>query len=386
MTNFFMARFERLISMSFFRPAYQQILRIRETVNWRLQNFASTRWALFMCSKLFDSVLEGNPMSERDSAVIRRWMSQIEQLLYSTPVQYLSSAEAQQQLTGSLELALFKLRTDGTGTYELLRSYAPTFLQIVFSDPTLWPNPHNSTSVSLVHVLASTNYELSHFAMLDMMCSILYGLPQVVDYDTSIPPFDTVIHPAELVNGCPLELQIILVDINTRSAWKQIGPILDWHDIERKLREWRPTARNSTREESWKTVARLAVQESWRHTLLIYLYMANCGAASNETRIGTSVRQVFQIIGTVKHELQPVANAHFFMQYLIAGAFTPNEKYRALAREKLLDGLASKFWLLNISTFVPVLDHLWHGAAAGGRPIRWCDYNPKFDRAFSTKC
>lgn len=24
--------------------------------------------------------------------------------------------------------------------------------------------------------------------------------------------------------------------------------------------------------------------------------------------------------------------------------------------------------------FVPVLDHLWHGAAVNGRPIKWSDY------------
>ncbi|KAG9121811.1 hypothetical protein FRC07_002076, partial [Ceratobasidium sp. 392] len=141
--------------------------------------------------------------------------------------------------------------------------------------------------------------------MLDTMCSMVYGLPQVVDYDTSIPPLDTGIHPAEMVHGCPPELQLVLADINTRSAWKQIGPILDWHIVERKLQEWQPVMRGSAGEESWKLVARLAVQESWRHALLIYLYMAVCGATSNEARVETSVRQVFQTMGTVKHELQP---------------------------------------------------------------------------------
>lgn len=36
-----------------------------------------------------------------------------------------------------------------------------------------------------------------------------------------------------------------------------------------------------------------------------------------------------------------------------------------------LDGITG-FW--RGSDFVPVLDHLWHGAGAGGRPIRWSDY------------
>ncbi|KAG8743863.1 hypothetical protein FRC12_014946 [Ceratobasidium sp. 428] len=210
--------------------------------------------------------------------------------------------------------------------------------------------------------------------MLDVMCSMMYGLPQVVDYDTSLPPLDAGVHPAELVHGCPPELQLILADINTRSAWKQIGPILDWYTIERRLREWQPCLQTSKGEDSWKLVARLAVQESWRHTLLTYLYMAVCGAKSNEARVETSVRQVFQIINTVKHEIQPVTKAHFFLQYLIAGAFTPNERYRALARERLSDGIETKVWLMNMSGFVPVLDHLWHGAAANGRPVRWSDY------------
>lgn len=31
-------------------------------------------------------------------------------------------------------------------------------------------------------------------------------------------------------------------------------------------------------------------------------------------------------------------------------------------------------WLMAGSDFVPVLDHLWHGAAADGRAIQWSDY------------
>lgn len=34
----------------------------------------------------------------------------------------------------------------------------------------------------------------------------------------------------------------------------------------------------------------------------------------------------------------------------------------------------TRFWLLRSVEFVPVLDDLWHGAAANGRPIKWSDY------------
>lgn len=40
----------------------------------------------------------------------------------------------------------------------------------------------------------------------------------------------------------------------------------------------------------------------------------------------------------------------------------------------MLDKLENSLWLFHGADFVPVLDHLWHGAAANGRPIRWSDY------------
>ncbi|KAG9074687.1 hypothetical protein FRC06_010527, partial [Ceratobasidium sp. 370] len=242
-------------------------------MNRRLQNSASARWAMFVCMKLFDFILEGNSLSTQQYTMFRRWMNRIEEMFYSTPAQNLSPAELQIQLCGSLEFALFRLRLDKLNTYELLKSYAPTFLQIVFSDPTLRLSPHDSTSVSLAHILSSYRHELPHFAILDIMCSMAYALPQVVHYDTSITPREDGVHPIELVYGCPIELQTTLVNINTLRAWEQVGPITDWQSIEQKLQRWQPTVRAAAGEESWKTVARLAVQESWRHTLLVYLYM-----------------------------------------------------------------------------------------------------------------
>ncbi|QRW11358.1 Fungal specific transcription factor domain [Ceratobasidium sp. AG-Ba] len=375
MTSFFMDRFQRMASLSFFKPTYLQLTRIHNVITWRLRYLPSTRWAVFMCTKLFDSILSGVPLTPAENELIRQAMSRIEELLYSTPTKYLTPAELQHQLSGSLELALFRLRAEGTDTYELLRNYAPTFLQLIFSDATLWPSNPQSTAVSLAHVLESNSYEVCHFAMLDLMCAMAYGLPQMMEYDTTTPPVESGVHPAELVHGCPPAMQFILADINKLCSWNLIGPIANWRTVEQRLLDWQPNLRPPTDEEdSWKGVARLAVQESWRHTLLVYLYMAVCGASSDEPKVATSVRQIFRIMSTVKYEQQPIADAHFFMQYLIGGAFTPNEKHRALARSKLSDGFANKFWLLGVDRFVPVLDHLWHGAAGNGQAIQWSDY------------
>jgi hypothetical protein len=166
--------------------------------------------------------------------------------------------------------------TDRINTYQLLRNTAPTFLQIVFTDSTLWPNRQDFTHVSLAHVLASTLYELGRFVLLDSVYSMAYALPQVIEYDTSIPPFQTEIQPVEWVHGCPIELQFALVEINARcNAQNRVGPEPDWQPIERRIKSWQPMARTLPGNESWKAVALLAVQEGWRHTLLIYLYMVS---------------------------------------------------------------------------------------------------------------
>jgi hypothetical protein len=157
--------------------------------------------------------------------------------------------------------------------YQLLRNTAPIFLQIAFEEPALWPNPHNYAAISLAHIFASTRYELGHFVLMDSLCSLTYGLPQVIEYDTSILPSDVDIHPVEWVHGCPTEFQIALVNINARFHQTRVGPEPDWRPIEHLIKSWQPAVQTSAEGESWQAVARLAVQESWRHTLLIYLYM-----------------------------------------------------------------------------------------------------------------
>jgi hypothetical protein len=102
---------------------------------------------------------------------------------------------------------------------------------------------------------------------------MMYGVPQTVEYDTSVPPLEGDTHPVEWMHGCPAKLQLIMVDINIRRAWNRIGPAPDWRGLEHRLLSWQPPVSTVPGEESWRAIARLAVQESWRHALLIYLYM-----------------------------------------------------------------------------------------------------------------
>ncbi|KAG8699682.1 hypothetical protein FRC08_005161 [Ceratobasidium sp. 394] len=373
-TTYILTQFEHLIRLSFFQPAYYQFTQFRDAIGCRLQHSDTALWTKYLACKIFESALDGT--SQRKMPIYHRSLQNIELRLRSTPDQNLTVAESYNRLAGVLEVAFMKLMfSRGMSAYQLLRDEVPTFLQLVFTDPTLWPDPTNFSSISLARVLASTNYELSRFILLDALHSMALGLPQVIEYDTSTPPLHLGIWPSEWVHGCPIDLQFALVEINKRcNARIRVAPEPDWRPIEDRIKSWKPAVHALSGDDSWKTVATMVVQESWRHTLLIYLYMGVCGVKSDDDRVQASVQQVFQLIGSVDSFQTPSLSIHFLAQYLIAGACARSENQRDIAHKKLASAFHNAVWLIRGSDFVPVLDHLWHGAAANGQPIRWSDY------------
>ncbi|CAE6435697.1 unnamed protein product, partial [Rhizoctonia solani] len=153
---------------------------------------------------------------------------------------------------------------------------------------------------------------------------------------------------------------VLLADIN---ACRDKSPkARDWREIEYALVHWETQVlRNNSVWESWMAIAWLAVQESWRLALLAYLYL-------------TCITQILQVVGTVKKHESPDINVPFLIQYLIVGICARSEKQRKITRNKFSNVTETKFWMIRSENFVPVLDHLWHGAGSGGRPVTWADY------------
>jgi hypothetical protein len=109
--------------------------------------------------------------------------------------------------------------------------------------------------------------------LMDIMGSMIYGLPQAVAYETNIKPFHPKPHSVEWINCFPGEFQILLAKIN---ACRDQGKLGDWQNVERELLSWEPGPKFHPQGlESWKSVAWLAVQETWKQTLLIYLYLVS---------------------------------------------------------------------------------------------------------------
>ncbi|KAG9122279.1 hypothetical protein FRC07_001428 [Ceratobasidium sp. 392] len=274
-------------------------------------------------------------------------------------------------LSGAMEIASLGYITANINTgYSLMRRMSPTFMHIAFADPSLWPRDPSSSGLSLAHVLVSPQYKLGRFVFSDALTSFTFGVPPLIEFNTSHPVFRTSeAHPMEWVHGCPVEFIFWIAKIN---AWRAQSPHdcedLDsvWKDIESATWAWRPRYNHGKgAHESWKTIARFATQEGWRH-------VGMCGVDNHDLRVQSSMQQIGRLQRMMKDDLG--VDMHFVVPLLVAAICTRSKAEQSQFYSAITRFGDNKPWLFKGFKFALVLDHLWHGAAANGAPITWNNY------------
>ncbi|CAE6421724.1 unnamed protein product [Rhizoctonia solani] len=337
----------------------------------RLGNSKFNLWVSLVGMRIIESVLEGDTPQNR---IHTNWVENVESSLKQELALDLAPREMRDRRTGWIHIALMRFRLiPSCNIYQLLRNITPVFLQVTYSIPMLWSGNRDPTRIPLLNILASEFHELAYFAIIDCMYAMASGLPQHVDYDTTFHRRCGIFASHQWVHSSPIEFQLVLADINACRD-KSLTRVRKWGDIECWLLNWESRPGEYTFTESWMMVAWYAVQESWRLALLVYLYLAVCDASSDDPRIQSCVKQILQVVGTVKKRASSDVNASFFFQYLMVGICARSEIQRKLVRDKLGSEKETKLWLMRAIDFAPVLDHLWHNAAADGRPVKWGDY------------
>ncbi|CAE6467484.1 unnamed protein product [Rhizoctonia solani] len=230
-------------------------------------------WALWLGTKLYQA-LSQDPCSTTTREYIT-YIDKIEQGFTTDPRSNPPLEDVADRLLAQLELIHLKFTTvDSASGYTLLRKTLPRFLRLVAADTNLLMEYANGNLVvSFSRTLGSPRHELERFVMYDTAAAFVLGVPPLVEYgydfETSYAP-----HGFEWIHGIPFMLVEIISRINSRRAGSKVTPLDDWQVLERRILAWQPELVVSDREESGTgSVARLAVQESWRHVILIYLYM-----------------------------------------------------------------------------------------------------------------
>ncbi|KAJ1305338.1 hypothetical protein OPQ81_000354 [Rhizoctonia solani] len=365
------SHFNRMAEFAYFKPMKDQSDQLRDLVISRVRNSHFSRWLMLLCARICESIVEGD---RSQNELHLRWIGDIEAAIRRRLSRDPTPREEEALRGDWLEVSLVSTALGhSSNAYLVLHNATPTFLQSVYSLPDLWEGSSNPVLLPLLNIIGSKHHALSAFTLMDCTCAMVFGLPQQVEYDTSAGSLSKEFLPHEWAHSAPTEFQILLVQIN--ACRDKSAGARDWREIEHVLVHWQAhAAQHDESWESWMMVAWLAVQESWRLALLAYLYLAVCECSSDDERIQRCVTQILQVVGTVKKHEDSDVNVPFFIQYLMAGICAQSEKQRRTVRNKLSDTKETKFWMMPGADFVPVLNHLWHGAGSGGRPITWADY------------
>ncbi|CAE7231512.1 unnamed protein product [Rhizoctonia solani] len=372
---------DRFVSqLALFKPRNLKFCLDAKRTATPLQTSQMTHWLLFLMCVIYRELLDGNEQLYKRHHI--SWVDRFEQKIVSrTPVAMgpATPMDSRIQLTNHIEVSLLKHEVTETiaESYACLQSSSLSFLQLAFSEPTLWTSNKASMLIPLSRALSSPRGEIHRFACTDVMAALALGLPTLVTYDTSLDGLDTPsFHAMEYVHGCPTEFLITLMDIHN---WKLQHPDdickqERWQATEERIMRSRqvPDETDSKVADSAQVVIRLAVRESWRHASLIYLYLVMCGARSDDPRIQSSVRQIVQLIDNIRPNTS--YTTFFFLQYLFAGICAQKEQHRHCIMSRFLTPIHMNWGLLRVSQFAKVLDHLWHGAATNGRGVTWSDY------------
>ncbi|KAG8744306.1 hypothetical protein FRC10_010378 [Ceratobasidium sp. 414] len=335
------------------------------------------RWSWYLGAMITQALFEGYQV-HRHIDLIDRFTRRITASDESSS-RHLDTPGLGDKLSCLEDLVHYVLMTStSTAAYSLMRLCTPVFLQLAAKVPQIWTP---TSAISIAHALHVPMHEMRKFVFWDTMAAVAFGSTPLLHYETILHPAPLPLEAGsmilEWVYGCPAKLVVLFAKINRWrvSRWME-PPILgaervdEWREVEEGARAW--TAGMDRTDESAGAIARLAVQESMRQAVFIYLYMGMCGADSSDPRVELAVRQVVQLAGTI--EPGSPLEIHLLMPCLIAGAAARKEQQRSVLRRKLEISRNENVWCLRGADFVPVLDHLWHGAGAGGCPVMWEDY------------
>lgn len=378
--EFIMSQYVPVLEVVLFKPTSSLLEMARKDMTMSVcsSNLARYRYSTYIGARILQTLTKDGKRA--DLRYLRSCLSRLEQQLWIKSTNESTIDELIDSLAAGLELVFLNFFTSNSqGGYTLLRNLIPTVLQIALSDLDLWSFQPNRSGISLAHALNIPHPEIYRFALTDALTSLTFGVPLLLQYDTSLPQgpvalFETKVSPAIVAPELAPEFTMMIIKI---SSWRsknpdQSAPEDVWKPIETEAWAYQQSVDVPIEAGTLYSVARMAIIEGWRHAILIYLYMGMCGVASNDPRVQSSTKQIMKLLQIVREDWN--ASSHFFVPCLMASICTPSEKYRAELNDAFLNVEDTKPWLFKAMGCKPVINHLWHGAAANGRPVRWEDY------------
>ncbi|KAH7342137.1 fungal-specific transcription factor domain-containing protein [Rhizoctonia solani] len=169
----------------------------------------------------------------------------------------------------------------------------------------------------------------------------------------------------EAIFGCPNVIAVLLARTTSLrhvrvSAEEKAQRGMD---LEKLIRDWQFDLARAKR--SCMRVARVAVQEIWRHAAILYVHHAIFKSHPNNLTVQGSVKNIIKISSTIP----PGGNLDCFLQptYFIAGAFATFQRERYALKGRIL-GSGNERYLRDLAI---VLEEIWEETDKTGRLSSW---------------
>ncbi|KAJ1311886.1 hypothetical protein OPQ81_010345 [Rhizoctonia solani] len=287
-------------------------------------------------------------------------------------VPVLDRQNAIRTLDSMLEIVGLQLDTHPTSDcIRSLENAAPVFRRACLDLP--------GRPINLPNLLLDLSLNLRHFATIDIIMSVITGLPTRFRYEV---PFSLELceriyrwqrqgnYGLQWLYGLPDQFIMLFAWINTLSETPGANDnkeLIAW--IEKQLSQIKVAIDQSG--DPFLRIGRMVVLESWRYTVLIYLYMVLCKASADDPRVICAQKGFMRLVQGVKSGRNP--DAYLIISMIVAGVATIEERDRSFLRQRILSvreysepGTAGNDNML-------MLEDIWARTRKEGRAAVWSD-------------
>ncbi|CAE6455422.1 unnamed protein product [Rhizoctonia solani] len=256
---------------------------------------------------------------------------------------------------------------------ELLRTAAPVFRRAL-SGPL-------DERVHLATALLHLEPNIRHYPVVDVVYSMVSGLPTNIKYDTSWCSGN--INYAALLDdsshlgmswliGLPDQLVVILARINVLSQEDGGDADIEMHEIEENLQQLTTRIEEHSCLPECSSDPRAAVPKAWCMVAYIYFYLSVCGVDASDPRVIHAQQTIMEIIQTSEPSLR--LDTHLSGCILFAGIVTSRSDERHLIITRLTNLPESALSDNCFVTGILALQDLWARVDTENRPAEWSDY------------
>ncbi|CAE6458994.1 unnamed protein product [Rhizoctonia solani] len=337
---------------------------------WMLQRFKvsdSAKYGMLATAILFRANYERSPLTDS----LRTHASELYSLASRQVSLELKNKELppQVKLVGLIEIT----------NYEYYSSTLSRYYPHVLDSASIVRQIIGSDTLDLLSLSGKQTFDIRCFAWCDILHSMATSRPTTLKYEFNLERAresrseDGYANPdrgVEWIYGCPDVLTLIMAQITalkhspgSKDEKARHGAILEelilgW--------EFRPTKAKG----SVMRVARVGVQEVWRHIATLYLHQAIFRSHPTHATVKNSVRNILGIASTLKPGVNP--DCFLSVPYFIAGSFAISQKDRYTLKTRLLS-CGNEPFLRNLAFS---LEDIWAESDATGRFASWSDKEP----------